>query len=401
MGLKWFFCHLVMMTVVHLSWSQTLILMPSEFGGWLSSAHGVATECRCVAVGQAENSSSSKRAFWWGPRSRMIDLGDFGGGESSAFGVSSDGSVVAGFAQNHVGYLRAFRGNPNVMIDLGTFSGNASKAYNISANGSVIVGTAAQSNNTFQAFRWTHSDGMRGLGTLPGGTNESSAFGVSSDGNYIVGKAIAADGNFRAFLWSSSSPNTLLDLGIDGSESVAYGVATNGTVVGAGTNAFGQWCAFRWTPQSGAMSLGTLGGDQSVAYAVSADGEIVVGLAQTSNNDVRAFRWTPGGGMEDLNTVYSDVVPEGYTLMNAFAISQDGRIIVGNADGPRMAAFLLNTCLSGDVNRDGCVNDEDLLEVLFNYGNYGDCLSADLNCDGTVNDLDQLEVLFNFGFGCS
>jgi hypothetical protein len=52
----------------------------------------------------------------------------------------------------------------------------------------------------------------------------------------------------------------------------------------------------------------------------------------------------------------------------------------------------------GDVNGDGCVNDLDLLAVLFDFGSAGG--SSDVNRDGTVNDLDLLVVLFNFGAGC-
>lgn len=54
--------------------------------------------------------------------------------------------------------------------------------------------------------------------------------------------------------------------------------------------------------------------------------------------------------------------------------------------------------VTGDANGDGCVNDEDLLTVLFNFG--GDDCNADLNGDGVVNDEDLLLVLFNFGNGC-
>ncbi|MCW5935166.1 MAG: hypothetical protein KIT45_12855 [Fimbriimonadia bacterium] len=52
----------------------------------------------------------------------------------------------------------------------------------------------------------------------------------------------------------------------------------------------------------------------------------------------------------------------------------------------------------GDANYDGCVNDLDLLAVLFVFG--GISLDADLNLDGEVNDLDLLEALFHFGEGC-
>ncbi|MEN3002575.1 MAG: hypothetical protein ABDI19_12135 [Armatimonadota bacterium] len=54
----------------------------------------------------------------------------------------------------------------------------------------------------------------------------------------------------------------------------------------------------------------------------------------------------------------------------------------------------------GDVDGDGCVNDADLLAVLFAFGQTGSGLPEDLNGDGIVNDADLLEVLFNFGIGC-
>lgn len=54
----------------------------------------------------------------------------------------------------------------------------------------------------------------------------------------------------------------------------------------------------------------------------------------------------------------------------------------------------------GDVNMDGCVDDSDLLEVLFAFGATGAFNPADVNSDGTVDDADLLEVLFAFGEGC-
>jgi len=53
---------------------------------------------------------------------------------------------------------------------------------------------------------------------------------------------------------------------------------------------------------------------------------------------------------------------------------------------------------SPDINRDGCVNDTDLLAVLFAFGQTGG--AEDINCDGSVNDSDLLSVLFAFGSGC-
>ncbi len=62
-----------------------------------------------------------------------------------------------------------------------------------------------------------------------------------------------------------------------------------------------------------------------------------------------------------------------------------------------------NLCLRrtgmGDVNGGGCVDDADLLAVLYAFGRTGE-LPEDLNGDGVVDDADLLIVLFSFGGGC-
>lgn len=52
----------------------------------------------------------------------------------------------------------------------------------------------------------------------------------------------------------------------------------------------------------------------------------------------------------------------------------------------------------GDADGNGCVDDADMLLVLFNFGSIDP--DADLNNDGVVDDADLLQVLFNFGSGC-
>ncbi len=53
----------------------------------------------------------------------------------------------------------------------------------------------------------------------------------------------------------------------------------------------------------------------------------------------------------------------------------------------------------GDVDFSGCVDDADLLSVLFNFGATG-ARPEDVNYDRVVDDADLLIVLFNFGQGC-
>ena len=113
--------------------------------------------------------------------------------------------------------------------------------------------------------------------------------------------------------------------------------------------------------------------------------------------------------MEDLNTTYASLLTNGSRLEIARAISPNGRYIVGlgrNAATGRYEAFLLDTeprCTAhnGDVDGNGCVDDADLLAVLFAFGSTGSNLGrVDVNCDGVVDDADLLQVLFNFGSGC-
>jgi probable HAF family extracellular repeat protein len=180
----------------------------------------------------------------------------------------------------------------------------------------------------------------------------------------------------------------------------ATGVSADGAVVvGWAENTASDRRAFRWTAAGGMQDLGTLGGYGSVAFGVSADGAVVVGSSGS-----RAFRWTASGGMENLNTTYASLLTNGSWLETANAISPDGRYIVGegyNAATARWEAFLLDTGFPrrGDVDRNGCVDDADLLAVLFAFGGQG-YRNEDLNWDGTIDDADLLQVLFHFGSGC-
>ncbi|MCW5933418.1 MAG: carboxypeptidase regulatory-like domain-containing protein [Fimbriimonadia bacterium] len=78
-------------------------------------------------------------------------------------------------------------------------------------------------------------------------------------------------------------------------------------------------------------------------------------------------------------------------------IDGEPRIQGANVD---IGADEVGSSQEGDVNGDGCVNDSDLLLVLFAFGQTGSNLPEDLNNDGVVNDSDLLLVLFNFGVGC-
>ena len=141
---------------------------------------------------------------------RLIWLGTLPGSDQSwAAGVSADGSVVVGWAQNAAGWPRAFRWTASDgMEDLGTLGGNESYAFGVSANGAVVVGSAQDAAGYYRAFRWTASEGMQDLGTLGGVW--SYATGVSANGSVVVGYATNGAGQLRAFRWQNG---VMQDLG--------------------------------------------------------------------------------------------------------------------------------------------------------------------------------------------
>lgn len=401
-----------------LTWLDT---RPGDPFGVSSAAYGVSADGR-VVVGKGTNPLLQIFAVRWVRQDPnqwvMQNLPTLGGGGDllgTAYGVSADGSVAVGWAAYPGGSWHAVRwievAGP-VPQDLGTLGGTYSEAYGVSADGNVVVGVSEDANSQRRAFWWQGGQ-MHPLGTLGG--SESVAYGVSvvEGTKWVVGSAQTGGGVWHACLWRAGvvmPPPRDLGTLPGGTDSEAYDVSEQLTaIVGWSHNANNQRRAVWWVrTQAGWIigDLGTLGGSESIAYGVAEGGRVVVGTAQNANGQWRAVRWIRGR-IEDLNTTYACLLTDGSVLREARAISSDGRYIVGggyNATRQRYEAFLLDTLCTahnGDVNGDGCVDDADLLAVLFAFGQSGSCLGrVDVNCDGTVDDADLLIVLFNFGSGC-
>jgi probable HAF family extracellular repeat protein len=163
-----------------------------------------------------------------------------------------------------------------------------------------------------------------GLGTL----GYSSMPGdVSDDGGAVVGVSRKFSTTAPlAFRWTPSSGIVEIGTLPGGSYSIGRGVSSDGTVVvGESDSSAGQQ-AFRWT-SAGMVGLGDLPGGtfSSAAGEVSADGSVVTG-ASRSGSGVEAFRWTAQTGMESIGEL-----PGGAYGSSASGISADGSVIVGTS----------------------------------------------------------------------
>lgn len=313
-------------------------------GGNWSQARGVSAD-GAVTVGGAEDLvSASERAFRWTQAGGMQSLGALNGGDfSRATGVSADGAVVVGIASDGAAGddVRAFRWTQaGGMQSLGVLNGGQwSRADGVSSDGAVVVGAAIDgaAANAQRAFRWTEVSGMVSLGTLNGG-EWSEATAASADGAVVVGTSQdgAAANVQRAFRWTQADGMQSLGVLNGGFISFASGVSADGAVVvgyaddGAAASA---WQAFRWTQAGGMQSLGSLnGGTRSFANGVSADGAVVVGDARDGDDVLHGFRWTQTTGMqsvEDWLRAAGVAVASGIETYAATATNGDGSVVVG------------------------------------------------------------------------
>ena len=111
---------------------------------------------------------------------------------------------------------------------------------------------------------------------------------------------------------------------VAGNSSVAYAASADGNVV-VGQSRDGR--AFRWSVDGGFSELTTGAGLLSVARAVNADGNVIVGqMSVPGSSPSKGFRWTSAGGLEDLfrNGLFSDLT----------GVSADGNVLVGFVAAP-------------------------------------------------------------------
>jgi len=208
-----------------------------------------------------------------------------------------------------------------------------SAALDVSADGSVVVGESESTSGT-QAFRWTASGGISGLGFLSTANPYSSARGVSANGGVVAGTSTGSDGVDRACRWSGGTLTALNRFGCPDCDPItqAWGISNDGLVVigsALAQSASGQPIhqdPVRWAGGgTGISDLGDLSGPEEAgeAFGASPTGSIIVG-SHLSNNGKEAWRWQ-GSGLVALTHLIAGTV----IAAQANAVSDDGSTLVG------------------------------------------------------------------------
>ncbi|MGQ0552899.1 MAG: PEP-CTERM sorting domain-containing protein [Planctomycetota bacterium] len=278
-------------------------------GGTFANGRGVSFDGTAivgwgdVAVGPG----LALHAFRWTAATGVVSLGSPNLGPSGAESVSGDGAIVVGgsgspcpfpASQYNNGYSWTSGGGWQP-LPLCSDDWNDTTALGVSADGTVVVGSGGAPGSYFRAFRWTAAGGTQNLGTLATGPfAASAATAVSADGSTVVGVywENAAGGYDRSFRWTAAGG--MQDLGAlpGGAESRAESVSGDGSVI-VGTAAMPSGpVAYVWTAATGMVDLNellpALGVDISgwglrYGIGVSADGSTIVGNGQAP---------APGGG---------------------------------------------------------------------------------------------------------
>ncbi len=176
------------------------------------------------------------------------------------------------------------------------------------------------------------------LGTLGG--SESYAYGVSDDGSVVVGMTLNEAGKRQAYKWTPERGMQALQALVTGAESSASDVSPDGrTIVGwshTRTRPDAEWITrpVVWTADGLAreMPVPELEGG---ATSVSADGQVAVGWTTVLSERPlagEARRYVPHAAKWDVSRRIQDLgVPGGFDRSWANSVAADGRVIVGAA----------------------------------------------------------------------
>jgi probable HAF family extracellular repeat protein len=295
-------------------------------------------------------------ALWAGNGTVVLPVlaGDESGG---AYGVNRTGEVVGESVDiTQQGQLTFFKsrgvrwkhGQPVLLSSLATRGDTDIVPYAglaVNDHGLILGWGKREAVNGLRAFLLDVANGkVTDLGTLQGTLTSSAEPSDLNEQGVVVGVSEAANFFDHAFVWQDGVMTDLhVASGVPGRNSAARAINEAGTIVGTAdpVNDFLDYNnAAVW--EGGVLTLlpdlGDVGGViESYARDINDHGTIV-GTSVTPTFEVHAVTWR-NGQCVDLNTL---IPPgSGWTLANAHAISNDGRIYGEGFSPQGLQAFVL------------------------------------------------------------
>ncbi len=306
--------------------------------GYWSRAFAVSADGQVVS-GISYLMDGSRRAFRWTPTGGLTDLGSVGNAwDNGATAMSRDGQVVAGFSGSE-GFRWTESGGLQTLGHIGSNLLNTPLGAN--GDGSVLVGYDAT-----VPFVWTSSSGLAALPVLPN-LSTGIAGAITPDAGFIAGNL-----GRHLVRWTGTTPASLADFSSDLAVNAST-ISSEGTVIGgrlfkAGANTTE---ALLWIEGVGPTFLPDLAeGDANAAVlGVTADGLTRVGFGSDQRFWTRATVWS-GSGLQSLEQVLAAQgvdLSYWFSLDEAFAVSPDGRFIVGSGT---VAATFFQEAFIAEIN---------------------------------------------------
>jgi len=333
---------------------------------WISDSGLIAGAATNGKIDPVAGFPEINAALW--RNGQLLNLGAFGGNESLAWSVNSQGQVV-GFAANTIPdqfagavsfflsatQTHAFLWQNGRMQDLGTLGGPDSDALLINERGqiagiSITTIDPATQNPTVDPFLWENGK-MIDLGTLGGTSGVPDV--INNNGQVVGASNLAGDQTFHPFLWSNG---VLRDLGThggtfgearwinEGGEAAGYAAFPGDFVTHATLWKEGKIVDLGATtdlPCSYANGINNLG---QVLGTLQLCPEVIAGR--------EAFLWEKGD-LVNLNTL----IPLGsqIVLIGAFNANERGEIVAeGKLLNGDLRAVLLIPCDANHPNVEGC-----------------------------------------------
>jgi uncharacterized membrane protein len=274
--------------------------------------------------------------------------------------VASNESAAVGIASNGPVWWTPSCGVRPLDLVFGAFPANATElvASTVNADGTIIAGFVRDeqswSTGDRDLFRWRRGHELEWIGD-PGEDGypdfywDTFAVELSDDGETLLGLADFVYDEFKTaysgFLWTPADGFSSFGL------PEGYGGFTPAALSGQGSTVVGSVVvdadfdpriyATIWTPADGFQVIEHTEGNFN---DVNAGGSVIVGHSGGPGPG-HAVIYDAENGLRLLQDELAPVVPNGYSLQNAIAISGDGKIVGGHARDAQNQGYEFIACL--------------------------------------------------------